>query len=659
MALTPYVVGQWVRGERFYGRDELVRTILDGHRNCLWLLGTRRIGKTSLLKQLESVVTAEEPPRYFPLYWDFQGCECEDDLHEGFGDALLDSWPRLQALGIELDPGTDDLFLAMANLRRDLAARGLTLLLLGDEVEELVPIYDASPRFLRRLRRALQSPENVRTVFASTIRLWKLAYEEVSTSPFLNGFTPPLVIGKLDAAASRALIRQEKLPAEARPAISEDIVESIRSRANDHPYLMQLLGEGTLECGDLEQASEKIAADEMVSFFFGSDLSMLSEAERRILVTVETGDSPMSSQDIEQQLGQQPRSFEAMAIRNGLHRLNQLGFLALSAEGDYSLPNPFFRRWLASRSESDLVGSDSAGPSTGGQAPAQTQTLETTLAMEADIAGRRVVDGRYVLLDHLGSGTSGDVHKAHDRLLDTVVALKLLRLDSALQTLEVERLRREVLLARDIAHPNIVRIYHLGETGGLRYITMQYVGGHDLARLLATRRRLAAPIALSVAGKLASALGALHAADVLHRDLKPANVLLDETGEPRITDFGLARLRNGPGVTRDMFLGSPAYASPEQVMGAQLDARSDLYSLGTLMFEMVTGRWPFVGENFEEVLSQHLKAEAPAPHEIEPSVPRPLSEVILRCLRKERGLRYQSASELEVALAQVLSETPS
>ena len=655
MALTPYVVGQWVRGDRFYGRGELVREVLDGNRNCLWLLGTRRIGKTSILKHLEQVVTAETPPRYFPLYWDFQGCEEEADLHEGFGDALLDAFPRLDELGIDLDAvDDDDLFAAMAKLRRELAARQLSLLLLGDEVEELVAIYETAPRFLRRLRRALQSPENVRTVFASTIRLWQLAYEEATTSPLLNGFTPPLVVGGLDPEASRALIRQSKLPAAARPAIDDATVEAIRRRTDDHPYLMQLLAERYAEAGDLERASDEIAADEMVGFFFASDLAMLSDAERRILAAVldadtGTGDG-VSSRAVERRLGDDGWTLDPASVESGLHRLRQLGFLARSEAGDYSLPNPFFRRWLAGLSHG-AAGPPAAGPPAADAAPTRVAPAERTLETAADASGRRVVDDRYVLLDHLGSGASGDVHKAHDRLLDSVVALKLLRLDGGLEEEAVERLRREVLLARDVGHPNIVRIYHLGEAAGQRYITMQYLAGKDLAQLLAARRRLPVGLAVSIAGKLASALAALHGADVLHRDLKPANVLLDESGEPHITDFGLARLRSGPGITRNMFLGSPAYASPEQALGRPLDARSDLYALGVLLFEMVAGRRPFVADSFHELLGLHLKATPPSPRDLEPAVPEALAALILRCLEKEPDRRPRSAADLELALA--------
>ena len=237
------MVGQWVRAERFYGRERLLTEILDGNRNCLWILGTRRVGKTSILKQVEHLTACERPRRYFALFWDFQGCEQEEDLHESFRDSLLDAMPRFDELGIDLeDVEDDDLFASLARLRRALEPHGLKLLLLGDEAEELLSVKNSAPRFLRRLRRALQSPENIRTVLASTIRLWNLADEETTTSPFLHGFAPPLAVRGLTDEAARELVLQQKLPADSRPTVEALNVDAICRRCNNHPYLLQLLG---------------------------------------------------------------------------------------------------------------------------------------------------------------------------------------------------------------------------------------------------------------------------------------------------------------------------------------------------------------------------------------------------------------------------------
>ena len=638
MPVTPYVVGQWVRDERFYGRRELIDEILLGNRNCLWVLGTRRIGKTSLLKQLEHITSTAAEPRYFPIYWDFQGSEAVEDLNQGFGDSLLDASERLAALGLKYaEVANDDLFVAMSQLRRELKARNLTLLVLGDEVEELVRIHEKDPRFLRRLRRALQSPENIRTVLASSIRLWSLASEQGATSPFLHGFTPPLAVRGLDDTEARNLIRQSQLPASSRPKLDDAIVETIRARCNNHPYLLQLLSERFLELGVLEQAIEHVATDQMVSFFFGSDLAMLTESERRILRIVDE-QSAATSHSIREKL-----AIDSASLDSGLKRLELLGFVQRSAAGTYALVNAFFRRWFAE------LPNERRGESPAGDEP--TVRNPRTGEAPASIAAPQRIDDRYDLLARLGRGSSGDVYKAHDTLLRTVIAVKLLKREYSLDEEALERLRREVVLARDLSHPNIIKIYHLGDDRGQKYITMQFVEGSDLARVISTQGPLTAERAVLVAGKLAAALAALHRAEVLHRDIKPSNVLIDGAGEPRLTDFGLARLKFAPGVTgSDIFLGTPAYSSPEQAAGGSLDERSDLYSLGIVLFEMVTHRLPFVADSMRELLAMRVNTRPRAPREIVPTIPEALSDLILRCLERDRERRFQSARELFDAL---------
>ena len=181
-------------------------------------------------------------------------------------------------------------------------------------------------------------------------------------------------------------------------------------------------------------------------------------------------------------------------------------------------------------------------------------------------------------------------------------------------------------MARDLSHPNLLKIYHLGDDRGRKYITMQFVDGPDLAHVLAHEGPMGSARAVVLTAKLASALSALHRRQVLHRDIKPSNILLDQAGEPRITDFGLARLQAAPGVTQQgFFLGTPSYASPEQAVGDGLDERSDLYSLGIVLFEMLTGRLPFLAESVYEQLVLRLREDPPAPSQIRTSIPEALS----------------------------------
>jgi hypothetical protein len=330
MPAIPYVVGQWVRGDRFYGRTAQIAEILDGNRNCIWLLGTRRIGKTSLLKQIEHIADTSRDRLYFPIFWDFQGAETPRELHLNFADAILDADERLERIGIGVEEVEAE----------DLRTQKLELLLLCDEVEELIKLHRQDPALLRKLRHAMQSREDIRTVLASTIRLWSLAEQKEDTSPFLHGFTPPLYIERLTDAEARSLIEQSHLGPEERPSFADGVVEAIREHCNNHPYLVQLVCKRYLEAGGLEEAIEQVATDRMVSYFFSVDFDMLSDTEREIIqALVESPEATFDSIQAEVSLGYD-------ALQGALHRLENLGFIRRNEEHHVVLANYYFRRWL-------------------------------------------------------------------------------------------------------------------------------------------------------------------------------------------------------------------------------------------------------------------------------------------------------------------------
>ncbi len=639
MPVTPYVVGQWVRGNKFYGRRELVEGILHGNRNCLWLLGTRRIGKTSILKQLEHLTSSSPELGYFSVFWDFQGAEKPEDLNESFGESLLDALDRLGDVGIPLERvQADDLFESISRLRRELRGKNLVLLLLGDEVEELVHVKEKAPRFLPRLRRALQSAENIRTVLASKIKLWDLASEQTSTSPFLHGFTPPLFVHGLTDDEARSLVRQSQLPEDSRPDFDEKTIEVIRTHCNNHPYLLQLLCERYVERMELEQAIEEIATDQMVRHFFAVDFEMLTESERNIIRIIGE-EKEATTHVIQGTLG-----LSSAALSGDLSRLKNLGFIRRAAEGDYTLANFFFKRWFR-----ELPRTERGGPADPGVLEPTIQDADLVIGNGEESFGR--IDERYELLGLLGRGATGKVYKAHDTLLNTVIAVKLFKAEYCAEEEAVARLRREVLLSRNLTHPNILKIYDLGGDNDQRYVTMQYVKGPDLAEVISKEGPLAIGKAVAIATKLAAALEAAHQSKVLHRDIKPSNILIDEAGEPRIADFGVARLLDGPEITKSgVFLGTPVYASPEQITGARVDGRTDLYSLGVVTFEMVVGRRPFVADNAEKMCRMHIEASPPPPRDLRPEVSEELSAILLRCLAKDPNQRFQNAAELRDAL---------
>jgi len=304
-----------------------------------------------------------------------------------------------------------------------------------------------------------------------------------------------------------------------------------------------------------------------------------------------------------------------------------------------SLAGRFFRYWLAHLPEIAPVDVASLPPGNDFQ------------DLERSNEGHILLDNRYALLEPIGEGGMGRVFLASDRLLRTPVAIKILRPELSDDPQILERFRREIILSRDLGHPNVLRIYHLGQDQSRRYLTMQWVEGQTLGQLLAETGALTESQVLKIAIKLTSALEAAHGRGVLHRDVKPQNVMLDGESEPFLTDFGLARELNDPGITSaGMFLGTPNYVSPEQASAHPLDERSDLYSFGVVLFEMATGRRPFEAEGAAEMLRRHRDTPPPDPRSLAPDLSLGLSSIILRCLAKSPDDRFDSATQLRQAL---------
>jgi DNA-binding winged helix-turn-helix (wHTH) protein/predicted transcriptional regulator len=338
---VPFVVGQWVRGENFYGRAAVIDEVLRGNRNWLWLLGTRRIGKTSVLKQLEYSAMHTPDLGYLSVFWDLQGADQPEELHLDFADALLDAEERLEQVGIRLsEVQSDDLFESLGRLRRILLSKNLRLLLLCDEVEELIQLNRKDPSILRKLRRALHSRDGIRSVLASSSRLWQLAEADEDTSPFLDGFTPPLSIGPLDDEAARQLIRQTQLAETARPNISDDEVERIRRPCGNHPYQIQLLCRRFLDRGDLDGAIEEVAHDRAVEFFFSVDFELLGETEQTILRLI-AAQPGASLTEIGSAVQNSPES-----VATTLLALLELGLVVRDSDGRHEIASQFLRRWL-------------------------------------------------------------------------------------------------------------------------------------------------------------------------------------------------------------------------------------------------------------------------------------------------------------------------
>ncbi|HEX4953204.1 MAG TPA: protein kinase [Thermoanaerobaculia bacterium] len=287
-----------------------------------------------------------------------------------------------------------------------------------------------------------------------------------------------------------------------------------------------------------------------------------------------------------------------------------------------------------------------------------TPAVAPTLAMKrsallADLGPGKLLGGRFEVLAQLGAGGMGMVFKARDRELDDLVALKVLRREAWQDPVQLERLKEELRLARKITHPNVLRTYDFGELDGIHFISMEYVRGVTLRYMLDQTDRLPFSAALRVGKQLLSGLAAAHQQGVLHRDIKPDNLILDPAGNAKLMDFGIARpiARAGLGLTQEGWLvGTPQYMAPEALQGQEVDARTDLYAVGVLLYEVFTGRLPFTGQTPVEIAFKHLNETPPAPRALAPSIPEVVEGILLRCLAKSPADRFPSAESLLASL---------
>lgn len=265
----------------------------------------------------------------------------------------------------------------------------------------------------------------------------------------------------------------------------------------------------------------------------------------------------------------------------------------------------------------------------------------------AELQMGALLGGRYRILSLLGQGGMGAVYKAQDVKLDRLVAMKVIRAELAADHSMMQRFRQELVLARDVTHHNVVRLYDIGEADGVDFITMEFVEGEDLSHLLKKRGKLPPDEAVDIVKQICAGLGAAHARGIIHRDLKPGNIMRDAAGRIVVMDFGLARGLESGGMTRaGALVGTFEYMSPEQANGAHLDARSDLYTVGLIFYELLTGVQPFQSESVITSLMLRTRERAKPPSAHEASIPSAISGICSKCLETAPADRYQSAAEL-------------
>jgi eukaryotic-like serine/threonine-protein kinase len=288
--------------------------------------------------------------------------------------------------------------------------------------------------------------------------------------------------------------------------------------------------------------------------------------------------------------------------------------------------------------------------------PGATQALPYALGASPSLSNISVFPGlqpgvlfggRYEILGVLGQGGMGAVYKARDRELDRLIALKVIRPELATDPAILQRFKQELILSRNITHKNVVRIFDLGEADGIRFISMEYVDGEDLRTLLRRAGKFPPQEAIAVVEQMCRALDSAHSEGVIHRDLKPQNIMRDKHGRVVVMDFGLARSLGDSGLTQTgAIVGTIEYMSPEQAMGSTLDQRSDIFSVGLIFFELLTGKAPYQADTAIASLMKRTREDAQSASDVDASVPKSLSAIVSRCLEREPANRYHTSVEL-------------
>ena len=619
----------------FFGRQrelERLYSAIATHQ-CVSLVGERKMGKSSLLTRLSHAETLRsfgfEPALYLFVYFDLEGLASarRDDFWLELLDTIAAQLPPgdlAQAIRKQTDGG-DVRFLTARRALRRLRDTGLEVVLMLDEFESLARNAQFEPDFYGELR-SLAGELGMVILTASRRSLYDLTYENSSTlsSPFFNIFSEMPVGLMMDEDVRKIL--NELSGRSGKPFCAEEIDWALEL-AGPQPFFTQVIGSHLWEVPGCGQPRPPEGYEVIRKRF-------VAEAEDHYRYT-------WSSLDSTEQSG----LLSLTRASEGLLKALRAKSLVREIDGR---PAPFSEAFAAFlERERRKVKSISGG--------------EHSASMR-DLTGKTL--GSYRVLEPLGRGGMAEVYKGYHSMLDRYVAIKVLLAHLVNDGAFVERFQREAAAVARLRHTNIVQVHDFGIYDDIPYMVMEFIPGVTLKdRLTALRMkgdRMAVKDVLAFTWELSSALDHAHAHGLVHRDVKPANILLREAApthcEAILTDFGIAKILEGVQFTETgLSMGTPDYMSPEQAAGDAITPQTDVYALGIVVFEMLTGQLPFHGDTPAAVLLKHLNTDPPSPRTIDPSVPAALDAVLFRALAKHGRDRWHSAGEFAAALEMVLT----
>lgn len=601
---NPFVIGQWVRGEKFFGREALIIELLEGPRNTVWVAGLRRMGKTSLLREMERRVAQNAKTSYLPLYWDLEGAVEDATLRESLL-AALDEVPG----GLAVETAWEELSTpeVLRKIQKTARQQGKILLLLCDEVEALLAVAKDDPHLLARLRRVMQTSDSVRCILTATRRLSRLeTLDTTETSPFLHGFVPPLYLSPMTESEIQPLL--------ARAGFAPETQKTLYQLTGGHPFLLQVMAKRTLELGSVEQVFDGMQHDETLQNFFTVDYNTLQPTEKLLLRRCAGSRVPAATAGMTENMAKQT--------------LLALGLLC-EHEGILQPRSPLIRAWL------EMV-KDEGAP---------VMTTHATTGFRPLRRGERI--GSYEILHEIAAGGMGVVYCGRDIHLQRLAAIKLLNPELVHEETYRARLLAEARALSQLQHPNVALIYAVEFLGSAPCLCMEYIDGQRLDDW-ALHPPKSIMQRLNISRQIASALTAAHGIGIVHRDLKPSNILVRRDDVCKLVDFGIARrLTAASRITNTgQTPGTPAYMSPEQVSNLDVDVRSDIFSFGVVLYELFTSVRPFLGDN-ELALAYAIVNENPAPPcELQPVLPKSLEALIMRMLQKKPEARFVDGKEV-------------